>query len=565
MGFGLKSFKYKIRKSTLIPFFMDQNYDEEIVQSIEYFEKQVHHAKKSFDTEFFVELFDDYKIANGIIRTFKNIYIFKPIDFQELLGPPQIENFAKEGITKNEDLRQFVFDRVNDMYNGYLPTELREVFFEKSSDHFEIKTETLERLLWLDHDENHILIRYTEKPSKEELIGLFNFHVLDTIIKNSVKTSLLIKEKVSGFFIKNLFWLCKRFGVFCDISKEDDTLRCIFYGPIEIFGKPNKYGGRISEVFHRVMNLLEKKFEINVELILRDRTCHFSLNSEDLPLLFIPERFSGIFGEEVYDSSVEKNFSRIFEGKPNGWEVIREPEPIIVSGTVMIPDFALIRGSIKVFVEIIGFWMEDYKKKKREKLSKLKKTIENLILVVDENYKEEFNEKALGFPIIYYTRKGIPLNQILNLLKRQFNDFVDRMKFLEKNIDEIFREILVEVHEKKYIDLQRLQTILNCYHFSELKKALENINEKLTKHSLVFIPSIGLFEKTTLEKLKLDLISMIRGKKISLDQVDSFLRAQNFYFGSAAILDYFKVFKISWESLINPFVTVENSALQDRA
>jgi hypothetical protein len=76
-----------------------------------------------------------------------------------------------------------------------------------------------------------------------------------------------------------------------------------------------------------------------------------------------------------FDSIVEEKFARKFLGLSAGlgWKLVREPDPLIVSGgRAFIPDFLFVKpGRKKVYLEIVGFWTPDYLERKFQKLAEI--------------------------------------------------------------------------------------------------------------------------------------------------------------------------------------------------
>jgi predicted nuclease of restriction endonuclease-like RecB superfamily len=67
---------------------------------------------------------------------------------------------------------------------------------------------------------------------------------------------------------------------------------------------------------------------------------------------------------------VEQKFAMKFKQFSNGWNLIREPNPLIISnGKGFIPDFAFEKYGIRIYLEIIGFWTNDYLVKKIQKIA----------------------------------------------------------------------------------------------------------------------------------------------------------------------------------------------------
>jgi hypothetical protein len=103
---------------------------------------------------------------------------------------------------------------------------------------------------------------------------------------------------------------------------------------------------------------------------------------------------------------------------------------------------------MKVYMEVVGFWTEDYLRKKLYKLQHLEE--ENLIIAVDKKLAcSKFRE--LKGNVIYYERE-VPIREILKVLRR-FEEKAHR-KDLEtlSKVDITLREDVVSVSElaRKY-------------------------------------------------------------------------------------------------------------------
>lgn len=87
----------------------------------------------------------------------------------------------------------------------------------------------------------------------------------------------------------------------------------------------------------------------------------------------------------TYDSATESAFAKRFLALAPDWDLVREPEPIPVGGTLVFPDFALVHRrnpSRRWLLEIVGFWTPEYL---RSKLARLREArIERLVLCVSD-------------------------------------------------------------------------------------------------------------------------------------------------------------------------------------
>jgi predicted nuclease of restriction endonuclease-like RecB superfamily len=114
--------------------------------------------------------------------------------------------------------------------------------------------------------------------------------------------------------------------------------------------------------------------------------------------------------EETYDSSIEKMFGNLSLGS---WKIRREPTILKAGKYAFVPDFALQRGNIKVYLEIIGFWTPEYLQKKVEKLKEVK---EPLILLI--NKKLKCSEKDFPAQDVIFFDKKIPANEVMRILRK---------------------------------------------------------------------------------------------------------------------------------------------------
>ncbi|MFI5384336.1 MAG: DUF790 family protein, partial [Methanosarcina thermophila] len=118
-----------------------------------------------------------------------------------------------------------------------------------------------------------------------------------------------------------------------------------------------------------------------------------------------------IEAEEVaYDSKLEQMFGSLSLGS---WEIIREPTILKAGRHAFVPDFALQRNGIKVYLEIVGFWTPEYLENKVKKLRQVKKPV---ILLIDRKLK--CSEKDFPSQEVIFFDKKIPANEVMKILRR---------------------------------------------------------------------------------------------------------------------------------------------------
>jgi predicted nuclease of restriction endonuclease-like RecB superfamily len=147
-------------------------------------------------------------------------------------------------------------------------------------------------------------------------------------------------------------------------------------GPFALFRNTRLYGRALGEL----VPLLAwcPRFRLRAECVVRGRRLTLQLGTGD-PIFpaSAPRR---------YDSHLEERFAREFRRLAPAWDVIREPEPIPASGTLIFPDFALchrLNPARRWLLEIVGFWTPDYVARKLALYRSAR--LSNLILCIDED------------------------------------------------------------------------------------------------------------------------------------------------------------------------------------
>ncbi len=267
-----------------------------------------------------------------------------------------------------------------------------------------------------------LLQRKNASPTAESAIGGYNFEFLETLLYNSDTVTLLISGKSLGATARALLKYTKRYGVLVDLESVDSSLRAIIAGPRVFFGRASSFGWNIAQVISGLLqdapSLGIKLETIFIDVILRDRNYTVKLDHETLPLLIPPLLTKS--PEAFLDSKVEKQFYWSWHNnKFRGWDIVREPEAFIFGQTLIIPDFALIKGENRVLLEIIGYWREEYTQKKRAQLELLKQQgLQQMILLVDTKHRKAFSKSP--YPVVFYQSRAkryeIPYGKILKEL-----------------------------------------------------------------------------------------------------------------------------------------------------
>lgn len=461
--------------------------------------------------------YTDYKLVRGICHLLEQrcVYALPGRTF-----PHGGNNNAMNAI----NLRRKIFEESS--RNGYPATEdERKQILQKFATESDLTTDGLETAMWADLDKNKYLKNF-ESLSPLQLISWYNISILQSLLLNCIKLEFSV---YGGFSWKKILRKIKQLGLMYFLfqennlesesnkqtrnqemafnSKKDKRVVCTVEGPLSIVRLTDKYGTAMAKLIPFIIFTGTWSIEA---IILRKsisgvrKTYRFQISNKDkdLPLFDAskvqPQSESNMDSGLIYknatdnfDSVVEKKFMDKFLKFSIGWNLIREPDPLILSnGKAFIPDFVFEKYGIKVYLEIVGFWTSEYLKRKLEKIKDLLNTksgtsvgADLLIVANIDNYISENGDKIMIDSIfskyigrnnlIFYKKDQIPFGPIIKYLKNIDTRIIDDIsinfnnsivKELESIIEDKQNEIifLKQVSDKQNIPVESvLKTIRN--------------------------------------------------------------------------------------------------------
>ncbi len=280
-----------------------------------------------------------------------------------------------------------------------------------------IVPDRLDQTLWSDVDNNLILKSFIA-PDPTTLLKQYNLSLSQTLIFKSVMMSFTASDNW-----KNIFRDLKHLGLIYSAEMKDELLNVMVDGPLSLLKMVDRYGTSFAKLLPQIIRA--RNWTINADIISRGkqkRIYRFQLSSGDAKDL-LPS--SNIFPEQQYDSIIEKKFARSFNSFDSGWVMKREPEPLITGKKIMIPDFSFEKNGMKVYLEIAGFWTQEYLEKKIQKLNALEDI--DIIVAVDEKLVCSKVKNLKGDVVLY--SGSLPGKDIYRLLKkREENITVSQIK-----------------------------------------------------------------------------------------------------------------------------------------
>ena len=470
--------------------------------------------------------YTDYKLVRGICRLLEQrcVYALPGRTF-----PHGGNNNAMNAI----NLRRKIFEESS--RNGYPATEdERKQILQKFATESDLTTDELEIAMWADLDKNKYLKNF-ESLSPLQLISWYNISILQSLLLNCIKLEFSV---YGGFSWKKILRKIKQLGLMYFLfhennlesesnkqtrnqemvfnSKKDKRVICTVEGPLSIVRLTDKYGTAMAKlipliIFTDIWSIDAIILRKSISGVRKTYRFQISNKDKDLPLFDAskvqPQSASNMNSGSIYknaidnfDSIVEKKFMDKFLKFSIGWNLIREPDPLILSnGKAFIPDFVFEKYGIKVYLEIVGFWTSEYLKRKLEKIKDLLNTksatsvgADLLIVANIDNYISENGDKTMIDSIfskyiarnnlIFYKKDQIPFGPIIKYLKDIDSRIIDDISINFNNSIVKELESIIEEKQNKIIFLKQVSDKQNIPVESVLKtiRNLQSNNDAST-------------------------------------------------------------------------------------
>jgi predicted nuclease of restriction endonuclease-like RecB superfamily len=442
--------------------------------------------------------------------------------------------------------------------------------------------------MWSDLEENMILEQFY-KISPEQLIAWYNLSLMQTLLFNCTKLEFYVH---GGSNWKRILRDVKRLGLmynlqmqtlerkeepkqvhqqmkettdvkaYGDSMKNNTIIVCSIDGPLSIFKLTDRYGTSIAKLLPSIISAETwyiKAWIVRKTMSSGKKIYEFEISNVESPtLLKEPYRdtekndnkdnkekneFPTYDATAIhFDSNIEEKFASRFEQSANGWKLVREPDPLIVSnGKALIPDFMFEKHGRKIYLEIVGFWTKEYLERKIQKITDVMTVsynkIDFLIAVNNDYYatpnsyndKEKITSSKLsGFidknHLILYRKDNVPLKYILDYLKsidhemiEKFasNNYMDLLRDLEHIIVDSSNNGIVSINEiaKKYnIPVESALRIIK----SEEESQKEKKNDDDDNDSKYIIVDRYLILKSKVKELELLLGNVVKFDDVQL-------------------------------------------------
>jgi len=564
--FSLQDVKKQVRRrdgelAVMLHFLRPGELRAEIARLIDYHEQRLGQPRERFAQDEAGALVGDYRLANCLLATLSAWYVWRQPAWDDVLceaSDAARVALDEAAIRSPAALRLALFDQVNALHAGFLDTRTRPAALEAFAAQYHLDVPRLESLLALDAEEKALLTRdAATPPSADAVAALYNQWVFEAALSSSSEVrfdidcaAFLEAQRTGdagaltgiGAVIKRLCYLARRLGVYYDLAYEETLtdmrsmlLHLTLYGPQEMTGTPQQYGRRVARLCRALLGYgvasaahsgprRQSAAALNKAIRHAEATVHvfqntyrFFMDTELLALLPAPEqeREPPRVAESatIYDSGIEQTFSEAFASLErsqgtDGWQLEREPEPLLLSaGTgdsfargIFIPDFALTRGTRRIYVEILGFWTPAYRERKIQKLKQLRGRAD-LILAIPVEASPVFASLAADYPLVEY-RDQLSATDLLRVLQTRYDDFEERLASLD------VERVRSQVRAAGFVPERACYELLRCYRRSELPRAAARVLDP----EMAYLPGLGLYLLDWLEHRHVSFVEWIEAK-----------------------------------------------------
>jgi hypothetical protein len=287
----------------------------------------------------------------------------------------------------------------------------REAVFAAVADQLNVTAAQLERALYADLDEELVLARF--RPiSGDELLRRYNLALTQTLL---FRSTFLEVRATDGW--KDILRQVKFLGLMYTAENRAGQFTITVDGPSSLFKLTQRYGTRMAKLLPTITQ--SREWEIRSSIIrsgtFGKRLHQLQLTSRQVGELIAADPRPRDGTQIAFDSYVEEKFYKDFQALGSGWQLTREPSPLIAGTHVFLPDFSFEKHGMTVYLEIVGFWTRKYLETKLKKVQQLQGV--DLLIAADQALACERLRQAPG-SIIFYART-VPSTEIFRLLQRR--------------------------------------------------------------------------------------------------------------------------------------------------
>ena len=314
--------------------------DEAIVPkvgiAIRYFETKLGLLRRELDGETLAQLFGDPKLARCLIGCLGRSYRYRTRTFADVIGEERAGTLAARGLTVPRELRALAYEEAN-RRGGFVAPADRARFLDSLVP--ELDLVEAEQLLWLDAPDQAILTRVGPLPTAAEILALYNFQTLETLLRNARVARLALRGERGVVEA-----VCRRHGV--KTTVEGGTVA--LHGRQDVFGSWTRHGTRLARAALALLGdgtLGPGEAEVQ----LGSEAFSVELDSRLLGEALPPGTWSAPAATwAAAEDYVPALAAERRAGRLAGWRLKRWPDPPVTERGAVWSEYAIARGTIAI-------------------------------------------------------------------------------------------------------------------------------------------------------------------------------------------------------------------------
>ena len=368
---------YSVRKGFIYPHF--QTYEQLAKIIIEVFYKSI--GKKFCEIKdecSSFEISENYKVIRGYFHILA-------------------KNYCQwtESFSDSKELRKFLFE------NGpVLSKSERQKIIKLAEEKFGI--DSPDEFMWADKQEEKRLQRF-ESVTSDQLVRIYNLSLIQSILLNSEKVRITLRGAP-----RKILYLIKKMGLMYTSEEENGVCILELTGPVSCVKETTRYGFEFAKIFKILLKAESFTLEAKV-------------GNNILKICDNPELFPEIEKEEpVFDSSLEEQLFHLLKDAFPSLSIHKEIDIVKSGRNIFIPDFCLELAKNKFYVELVGFWTEDYLNKKMQKIRDSKI---DLTIIASEGFCLSDMESLSSSKDIILFKNKLPFLEIIKKIKEKIQRY----------------------------------------------------------------------------------------------------------------------------------------------
>jgi predicted nuclease of restriction endonuclease-like RecB superfamily len=359
MAFRQEDFKKTSRKSSApgvaASVYPHQLKDKKAMARLEIairtFDSAAGKRRRDMDAQAMTDFFGDPRLARGIVACLGQFYKYETPDFGTLIGRDGAVRLRAAGLGRPVEVRAFTYAHVNTNHNGFLTEAQRIECYGKLGEPFYLTAHQWDTLLHSDAEDNQILTRLDAVPTPADIVALYNFHSLDTILRRASQI-VLMGLSLTAADASEVRALARALGVKALVSAGAVTLT-----EADLHSILPRRAGRLGRcLLHLVSAYATRTTAGYAEACLGAKAFRLTLTTDMLRVLGMPpksvsaeqakpafkKRFEA--GLALHKDLLKEVSKRRIAGEAGVWRIKRLPEPTVTALGIRLPDFVLRRG-----------------------------------------------------------------------------------------------------------------------------------------------------------------------------------------------------------------------------